>query len=79
MTITKTYNVGNLMEDLKGLYKIAGLKGQPVAFIFTCALLRVQKSCYWPLPINCPICTQRGPKDSSGVSTFSHALAFGAC
>lgn len=38
MTITKTYNVGNLMEDLKGLYKIAGLKGQPVAFIFTCAL-----------------------------------------
>ena len=33
--ITKTYNQANLFEDLKGLYKIAGLKGQKVAFIFT--------------------------------------------
>ena len=37
ITITKTYNVTSLMEDLKTIYKIAGLKGQPVAFIFTCA------------------------------------------
>ncbi|PSC73956.1 flagellar outer dynein arm heavy chain gamma [Micractinium conductrix] len=35
ITITKTYNVTNLLEDIRGLYKIAGLKGQPVAFIFT--------------------------------------------
>ena len=35
--ITKTYNTTNLLEDIKGLYKIAGLKGQKVAFIFTCA------------------------------------------
>ena len=33
--ITKTYNQANLFEDLKGLYKIAGVKGQKVAFIFT--------------------------------------------
>ena len=31
----KTYNVTNLFEDLKGLYKIAGFKGQKVCFIFT--------------------------------------------
>ena len=37
ITITKAYNVTSLMEDLKIIYKIAGLKGQPVAFIFTCA------------------------------------------
>ena len=35
ITITKTYNVSNLFEDLKGLYKIAWFKGQPVCFIFT--------------------------------------------
>jgi len=33
--ITKTYNTTNLLEDIKGLYKIAGLKGKKVAFIFT--------------------------------------------
>lgn len=33
--LTKTYNTTNLLEDIKGLYKIAGLKGQKVAFIFT--------------------------------------------
>ena len=33
--ITKTYNTVNLFEDLKSLYKVAGLKGQKVAFIFT--------------------------------------------
>lgn len=35
ITITKTYNVTNLLEDIKALYKIAAFKGQPVAFIFT--------------------------------------------
>ncbi|CAL8466541.1 g6077 [Coccomyxa elongata] len=35
ITITKTYNTANLFEDLKNLCKIAGVKGQPVAFIFT--------------------------------------------
>lgn len=45
ITITKTYNTANLFEDLKLLYKMAGVKGQPVAFIFTCAL-----RCILPLP-----------------------------
>ncbi|CAG9462434.1 unnamed protein product [Pedinophyceae sp. YPF-701] len=35
ITITKTYNMTNLFEDLKALYKIAGLKGQKVCFLFT--------------------------------------------
>ena len=35
ITVTKTYNTTNLFEDIKGLYKVAGVKGQPVAFIFT--------------------------------------------
>ena len=35
ITITKTYNTTNLFEDIKGLYKIAAVKGQPVVFIFT--------------------------------------------
>ncbi len=35
ITITKTYSITNLFEDIKALYKIAGFKGQPVAFIFT--------------------------------------------
>lgn len=35
ITITKSYNLTNLFEDIKALYKIAGFKGQPVAFIFT--------------------------------------------
>lgn len=35
ITITKTYNVANLFEDIKALYKIAGFKGQPVCFLFT--------------------------------------------
>lgn len=29
------YNVTNLFEDIKALYKIAGFKGQPVCFLFT--------------------------------------------
>jgi len=35
ITVTKTYNTTNLFEDIKALYKVAGVKGQPVAFIFT--------------------------------------------
>lgn len=35
ITVTKTYNITNLFDDIKALYKIAGYKGQPVAFIFT--------------------------------------------
>jgi len=35
ITISKQYNQSALFEDLKALYKVAGLKGQKVAFIFT--------------------------------------------
>eukprot|EP00798_Chlamydomonas_sp_ICE-L_P031303 gene31303-6451_t len=35
ITVTKSYNMTNLFEDIKALYKIAGFKGQSVCFIFT--------------------------------------------
>ena len=35
ITITKFYGVSNLFDDIKLLYKTAGVKGQPVSFIFT--------------------------------------------
>ena len=35
ITITKSYTSANLFEDLRALYKMAGVKGQLVAFIFT--------------------------------------------
>jgi dynein heavy chain len=33
--LTKTYNENNLKEDLKGLFDVAGHKGQPITFILT--------------------------------------------
>jgi dynein heavy chain len=40
LSISRTYNVTNLFEDIKNLYRMTGLEGKSVAFIFTDAEIK---------------------------------------
>ena len=63
ITITKTYSATNLFDDMKGLFRTAGVLGQPVTFIFTDA--EVTDESFWSTStifsalVKSQVCTRR--------------------